>query len=260
MSSKETNAGEEARRVERAYLSPEIANQRFETLKALSMRAGERVLDAGCGPGLLTAALAEQVRESGAVLGVDKSPDMLALAAERCRAMPWVELEEADIRELEVDDAGFDAAACTQVLLYVEDVPGMLGAFHSMLRPGGRLAIVETDWRSCVVNSDDRSLTEVMIDAWDDAVASPNLPARLGPMLRAVGFHAVRVDPIPVLNTVLHDGAYSKDMLRAFVGKAVKKDRVTDARAKEWLADLEHKAKRGEYFFCVNRFLFTGVR
>jgi arsenite methyltransferase len=127
-----------ARAIERSYSSPEIAHQRFETLRALNAGAGERILDAGCGPGLLTAALAMQVGETGRVLGVDRDPEMLAVAAERCRSLPAVELREADITRLDAGDGAFDAASCTQVLLYVEDVPAMLAAFRRMLRPGGR--------------------------------------------------------------------------------------------------------------------------
>lgn len=255
----EAGAGE-ARRVERAYQSPEITHQRFRTLEALAVRPGETILDAGCGPGLLTADLARLTGEHGRVLAVDKSADMLALARARCDGMSQVEFRQAEIERLEDPDAGFDAAVCTQVLLYVADVPAALAEMHRLTRPGGRLAVVETDWRGCIVNSGDSALTETMIKAWDDAVPSPNLPARLAPMLRSAGFRAVRVEAVPILNTSLRPDAYSADIIRWFHRKAVQQGRVDDARARGWLEDLHRKAERGEYFFCVNRFLFSAVK
>lgn len=58
---------------------------------------------------------------------------------------------------------------------------------------GGRTVIVETNWRSLVLNNAAPELTETMIAAWDRAVANPNPPARLGSVLRARGFTAGRV-------------------------------------------------------------------
>jgi len=250
----------EARSIERAYSAPVIVRQRLETLSALDARPGEQVLDAGCGPGLLTVDLARQVGEGGRVVGLDKSADMLDLARRRCEALPQVVLEESSIEATGHPDGAFDAVACTQVLLYVADAPAALAELRRVLKPGGRLVVIETDWRGLVLGTDDFELTETMIRAWDDAVASPNLPMRLGPLLRSMGFNAVRAAALPVLETGLLAGSYSADMLRTFARKAVEQGRVDSERALRWEADLEARARRGEYFFCVNRFLLTAVK
>ena len=153
----------EARRVERAYLSPEITHQRLRTLDALAVQPGESILDAGCGPGLLAAELARLTGPSGRVLAVDKSADMLDLAGARCHGMQQVEFRQAAIERLDDADASFDVTVCTQVLLYVEDVAAALAQMHRLMRPGGRIAVVETDWRGCVLSTGDADLTEVMI-------------------------------------------------------------------------------------------------
>lgn len=250
----------EARQLERSYGSPEIGHQRYRTLQSLNLQPGERVLDAGCGPGLLAREAALLVGETGKVLCVDKSDDMLTLAGRRCRNLPWVELRKASVERLDEIDRQFDAVACTQVLLYVDDVRGVVRDMHRLLKPGGRLAIVETDWRSCVVNSSDFELTETMIRAWDAAVASPNLPVRLGPILRSLSFNAVRIEPVPVMETSLLPGGYSTDIITVFARKAVGQGRVTRAQADAWLDDLGRKSRDGEYFFCVNRFLVSAVK
>lgn len=250
----------DARSVERIYQSPEIVRQRVETLKALNVRPGERILDAGCGPGLLAEQLARLTGPDGRVVAVDKSEVMLSLAKERCRELPWIEFKEGSIERLDESDEVFDAAVITQVLLYIQNVPGVIEELHRVLAPGGRLALVETDWRSCVLNSDDFELTETMIKAWDDSVPSPNLPVRLTSLLRSCGFKATRVEPIPVLNTSLVPDGYSSDMIRWFSRKAVDQGKVSEAQARQWLEDLHQKASRGDYFFCVNRFLFVAMK
>ena len=81
-----------ARKTDRAYLTPDIARQRMRTLDALQLKAGEFVLDVGCGTGLLTYDMATLVGASGRVVGIDVSPDMLKLAERRCADLPQVDL------------------------------------------------------------------------------------------------------------------------------------------------------------------------
>ena len=109
-------------RLEAVYITPDVVAQRCAVLRMLDLRSGERVIDIGCGTGLLAADLALTVGDSGRVLGVDLSSDTLALARRRCAAWPWVELLEGDATALPGGDRAFDVAVSTQVLEYVPDV------------------------------------------------------------------------------------------------------------------------------------------
>ncbi len=250
----------EAIETDRVYLTPEIARQRSCTLAALALRAGEHVLDAGCGTGLLALDIANVVGPAGKVIGVDISEPMLAFAERRCAGLAQATLKLGRIEQLDEPDGLFDAAACAQVLLYSADVPKALSELHRVVKPGGRVVIVETDWRGTVLHSADDGLTRRMLAAWDSVVPSPNLPVRLGGLLRDGGFSAIRVEAVPLVNTSRTPGGFSSGMLEQFAGHAVEEDKVTQAEAKSWLDDLRHKGDAGAYFFCVNRFLFSAVK
>ena len=114
--------------------------------------------------------------------------------------------------------------------------------------------------RGTVLNSFDDSLTRKMLAAWDDAVSSPNLPVRLGPLMKAQGFSAVSVDAFPIVNTSYAPSSWSIDMLEQFAQYAREQDAVSAADSEAWLGDLQHKGAEGSYFFCVNRFVFTAVK
>jgi len=108
---------------------------------ALELRPGMRVLDAGCGPGRHSLELG---RRGIHVVGVDTSPDFLALARADAGDLP-VEFHEVDVRELAYTEA-FDAVICL-----CQGGFGLLGGgdrelavvsrFAAALRPGGRLAL-----------------------------------------------------------------------------------------------------------------------
>jgi SAM-dependent methyltransferase len=207
----------EAKKTDRAYQTPDVTRQRMRTLEALQLKARESVLDVGCGSGLLADDMAGLVGPDGRVVGIDASPDMLSRA-----------------EEIPEGDDSFDAAACVQVLLYVPDVPAALAEMHRVLKPGGRIAIVETDWRGTVLNSFDDSITRRMLTAWDDAVASPNLPVRLGPLMTAAGFSAVNVEAFPIVNASYTPGAWSMEMLEAFADYARNQGTVNAADSEAW--------------------------
>lgn len=250
----------ESRQTERIYLAPEIVRQRQRTLETLTPAKDEHILDIGCGPGLLAHDLALEVGPGGRVTGLDKSPAMLDLARARCAGLAQVDLVEGDATHLPADEATLDAVTCAQVLLYVEDVERAVGAMHRVLKPGGRAVIVETDWRSLVLNSASPELTERMIAAWDRAVASPNLPACLGPLLRGRGFGAAHVEAFPVLATQCREGSYAAGMTDHLARVARENGDVTTAESRRWLKDLERLDAEGAYFFCVNRFIFSTVK
>ena len=246
--------------IERSYQTPEIVNQRLRTLAGLALARGESVLDAGCGTGLLLEQEAMAVGESGRAEGIDYSDDMLAHARRRCADLPQVELHQGSVESLPFADASFDALSCTQCLLYVDDLDSALAGFHRVLKPGGRIAVLETDWSGAILNSHDQALTQRIFDAWDLACRNPNLPKRLRPLLRDLGFGTIRVEAIPVLNAAFCENSFSANMFRNFVETARKRQVISDQEAEEWLAGIERLIADDGYFFCVNRFLFTAVK
>ena len=249
-----------AQDIERSYQTPEIIKQRIQTLDALALRAGESVLDVGCGTGLLLQLMSSQVGDKGRATGLDSSADMLELAKQRCDAIANVRLHQGSADDLKLDSESFDAVTCTQTLLYVDRVEQALDEIHRVLKPKGRVAVLETDWRGLVLNSEDRDFTRRVVDAWDSGVASPNLPVKLTQLLRQTGFSAIRVTPIPVLNTSHNENNYSASIIQWFAKSAVGQGVITQPESDQWLEQMRQLSEQNAYFFCVNRFLFTAIK
>lgn len=249
-----------AKNTERTYLTPEIIRQRSLTLEALALQAGEQVLDTGCGPGLLLEQMARSVGDSGQVVGLDYSPDMLDIARHRCQDLGNVELQQGSVEQLDFEAERFDVVSCIQTLLYVEQVETALGEIHRVLKQHGRVAILETDWRGVVFNSLDEPLTRRILTAWDNAVESPNLPAKLGRLLRNLNFSAIRVEAIPILNTSDSGNNFSSMMFKGFLENALKHEAITRQECNQWQQQVRELVQNNAYFFCVNRFLFTAVK
>jgi SAM-dependent methyltransferase len=126
-----------------AYSDDNAANatnayyERPASLALLGDVAGQRVLDAGCGPG---AHAAELVARGAQVTGVDGSAALLELA--RHRLGPDVPLHHADLAEpLPLPDNAFDAVLAALVMHYLEDWVPTLREFRRVLVPGGRFVM-----------------------------------------------------------------------------------------------------------------------
>jgi demethylmenaquinone methyltransferase/2-methoxy-6-polyprenyl-1,4-benzoquinol methylase len=98
---------------------------------------GDRVLDACCGTGDL--AIAAE-REGGIVTGLDFAPRMLARARRKSDTVEWV---EGDLLSLPFETGAFDAATVGFGVRNVADLERALAELRRVLRPGGRLAILE---------------------------------------------------------------------------------------------------------------------
>lgn len=159
---------------------------------ACEIRA-RRLLDAGCGTGVVTAAALALGAE---VTAVDADPAMLELTARR---HPYATVRQATLPDLPFDEGRFDAVAGNFVINHVPDTIGTLRAFHRVLRPGGSLAL--TWWKA-----GDLTATDVFTEAIAAAgvpydppprpFAAHDTPARFSALLAEAGFTDVVVDTV----------------------------------------------------------------
>ena len=105
---------------------------------AAGIRAGDEVLDVGCGTGVLAREALRRVGQEGKVVGLDLNEGMLAVAA---RTEPEIEWRQGDAASLPFEDVSFDVAVSQFALMYFPDRVASLREMWRALAPGGRLAI-----------------------------------------------------------------------------------------------------------------------
>ncbi|MEU6313986.1 methyltransferase domain-containing protein [Streptomyces sp. NPDC047014] len=113
------------------------------------LRPGMTVLDVGCGPGTITADLAERVAPGGRVTAVDAAEDVLAGAAayaEERGLGATVTFAVADVHALDFPDDSFDVIHAHQVLQHVGDPVAALREMRRVCRPGGIVAARDADY------------------------------------------------------------------------------------------------------------------
>lgn len=122
----------------------------LEMVDGLGLAPGAQVLDAGCGPGYMLAALAKRGLD---VSGMDAAPEMLRMSGDRLRASypdRTFTLELGSIEALPFPDASFDVVCTAGVVEYLRDDHAVLSEMHRVLRPGGHLLYPVTNLLSPV--------------------------------------------------------------------------------------------------------------
>ena len=236
----------------KVYTTPDVVEQRRATREVLALRPGDDVLDVGSGPGMLAAEMAAEVGPDGRVAGVDPSESMLALATRRTDAAEFV---AGGALELPFPDASFDVVVSTQVLEYVEDVAGALAEARRVLRPGGRVLVLDTDWDSIVWHTADPERMRRVLAAWDEHLADPHLPRRLPRLLRDAGLTLTHASVLAILNHPYDTETYSAGMMSMVAGFVPGRQGVTEAEAAAWKDELTGLGE--DYFFSLNRYLFV---
>jgi ubiquinone/menaquinone biosynthesis C-methylase UbiE len=158
------------------------------------LRPGERVLDVGCGTGVVARLAAERVGPDGSVAGADPSPGMLEVAREAAQtaAIP-ISWYETSAEAMPLPDAAFDVVFCQVALQFVADKPAALREMRRVLAPGGRVYVSTPSPGPFFDVMDEAFARHGMAEAagFVRAVFSFNDPAEARRLFQSTGFENV---------------------------------------------------------------------
>jgi len=246
-----------AKQQEELAATADMVVQRQAMLNLLNLKAGEYVVDVGSGNGALVRDMLELVGNNGHACGVDNSEIMTGLAKKIC---PEATFLKGDATNLPVEDATYDVLTTSQLLCFVEDVPGALREFCRILKPGGRMLILDTDWGSLVWNSCNQVFMDRVMKMYTTPYTNPCLPRSLSKQITEAGFKSLERQSFALLNWERNPDSYSQQTSE-FVRQLMEKSPdFTKDDWEEWDRDLKKTEANGEYLFSLNRYLFKAQK
>ena len=240
------------------------AKNQFGKLKSasyglLSLQPNERVIDVGCGTGDDVREMAALVGANGMAVGADKSESMILEARRRARACPLpVQFEVCEAEQLPWESNYFDACRADRLLQHVTDVGGAFSELCRVLKPGGRLVVLDRDWGMVALDSSDEITTRVVLDRANAGIRNGWIGRRLHGLFKTAGLNE-RVQT-HCINMSSFDTADMLLDLRVVVEHAIRAGDVSRQVGDAWLGDLLKRDQLGTFFATMTVFVVFGVK
>ena len=227
-------------------------------LAPAEINEGQTVVDYGCGPGMLSLELAQRVGARGRVHAVDINGLFLKRAelhadGEKLRERIEFHLIEKD--RLPLEDESVDCVVCKNVLEYVDDPVETLRDFRRVLRPGGRVHAIDSDWGMLAVEPIGPERLARIFDAASIAYKTPLIGRKLYGLMRSAGFGEVRVAVRAGPDTSGRAAAILLNMAQY----ARASDRLPVTEIKDFVRDVKGAVEAGTYLLVLPQFLVTAL-
>lgn len=225
-----------------------IMAMKRRTYELLDARAGQRILEVGCGTGDDARQIAKMISPAGSLVAIDKSEALISEARRRSRRKnDLIDFVVGDATELDLESATFDACRIERTLIHIPEPTAAMSEMVRVLHSGGKLVAYEPDLEAYVIDSSYRELSRRLLKYWYGRLQCGWVARHLPALFKESGLADINVEPRAMI--------YDFDLGgRSFYGTlecAVEAGVATVDEVSDWFADLERARDNGT-FFCAN--------
>ena len=249
-----------AEHLEERSRRPDMQQVNQAVCAALRPLPGERLLEVGCGTGILCRLVAPYLKKRGAITGLDISTQFLAFArqqADPSTSDSQIQFANASGAAIPHADGCFDGAWGARLLLHVVDPDPIVHEMARVVRTGGRVVLADWDFETATVDHPDRELTRRILNWRTDYHGANNWSGRqLQRLEREAGLKDVQIHPL-VVTASDERPALTQSLWRA---AEVARDggAITEAEHEAWVSDLKERISSGRFFASLVYFIVKG--
>jgi ubiquinone/menaquinone biosynthesis C-methylase UbiE len=241
--------------------APDLQAANLKLCQVVAARPGERLLEVGSGSGVVCRLLAPHVLPGGYVLGVDISPVMAAEARRYAVSAGFddgLAFEAGAAEALACPDASFDGAVAARLLLHVADPVAVVRELIRVVKPGGRVIVMDWDFETVTVDHPDRELTRRLLHWRCDHHGGNNWSGRqLWRQLRVAGLKDLSAHPWVAVAHSETDGL-TQSLWRA-AQVACDGGAISPAEQEAWVKELKSRLQAGTFFASIVYFIVNGT-
>lgn len=228
----------------------------------LELPKSARVLEVGCGTGVVIRALARRTDFYGTAVGIDQSPAFIDAArrlAEEEGVNKQVEFHVGDAHELEYTEGIFDAVIAHTLISHVTDPSAVLNEMARLVQSTGKVVIFDGDYGSLTFAFSDRDFGRQM----DHALAlttfnNPLIMRDLPRLLPQMGFEITETMTDVVAE--IGSGSYFKTFAETYAPLVSSGGLLSPKRVDDWLAEQQRAIEQGTFFASCNYYAYLAKR
>jgi len=241
--------------------TPDMLAVNQKLCETVVAKPGERLLEVGSGSGIICRMLAPRLQPGGQIIGVDISPEMTAEAQKYARAEgidSGITFETCRAESLPYPNACFDSAIAARLLLHADEPENVLRAMKRVVKPGGRVIVMDWDFDTVTVDHPDRDFTRHLLNWRSDHHGGNNWSGRqLWRRMREAGFHDLSEHPWV---SVVHDedDGLTQSLWRA-AQVACEAGAISSVEQNDWVNELKNRIHAGTFFASIVYFIVMGT-
>lgn len=231
---------------------PGIDRLRTWAHEALAAAPGENAVDIGSGTGSEVMTFATAVGPTGAAVGVEPDPDLLSGAERRAaQAGSAARFVSGDAYGLPFGTDTFDVALCERVFQHLTAPARAAAEIARVLRPGGRVVLMDADWGTAIVHPGDRHVAQEVVETLIASTTQPFSGRRLSGLLSQAG---LVIDEVASHALVQDPSAGAGALVGRISAMAVARGAITEPQRERLLTDLAMGARTGDIHLSVTVF------
>lgn len=239
-----------------------------QELQILNLKKGMKVLDAGCGTGVISRMIAKEVAP-GTVHGIDMDPLFLDEAAKNAeqKGITNIQFQEGNICNLEYKDGFFDTSYCRLVLMHVDDPVESIRELSRVTKPKGIVGISDIDDGTFITYPSLPHFHYLWTQFGKNAKSKGmdrHIGRQLFSILKKAGLTDIAITPIPMVATqqtphLIQLGATNIfEIMRHDFDDLLAKGLITKQDIENALKDREKYLRHPGAFYIFTSFLATG--
>jgi SAM-dependent methyltransferase len=241
----------------RAGSCPGSQEARAAARERLRLEAGHTVLDAGCGLGREAMELARIVGPAGRTVGVDLSQTMIgrARSSPDAQGLP-LHFVLGDAHHLPFANATFDACRAASLLICVSDAERALAELTRVVKPGGRVVVLDSDNDTLFVDSPYPEITRTIVHSLTDSEHNGAIGRRLPGLLRQQGLAELEM----WTGVALIDLAVTRLLVEGVVARAEQAGKLKPDEVARWWDSLREADAAGTFTAGKTVFVVAATR
>lgn len=228
----------------------------------LDLEDAPRILEVGCGTGVVTRTLAQHPGFAGVVVGADQSPVLIEHAralVEPASLGNQVEYDIQDAHKLSYPDATFDIAIAHTLISHVTDPRQVVRELARVVRPDGRVVIFDGDYASLTYACKDETLGRRMDYALGAATFNNRIIMRTLPQLLDEAGLAMEESIAEVVSEI-GSGSFFRSFAETYAPNVKTARLVPDDEVDSWVAEQDAAMRSNKFFASCNYYTYLARR
>jgi ubiquinone/menaquinone biosynthesis C-methylase UbiE len=223
---------------------------------------GERLLEVGCGSGVLCRMMAPSVTPAGRIIGIDARAGFVILArrlAQQGGLSESIAFQVGQAERLPFREGTLDGAFAARLLMHLPSPRAAIVEMARLVRPGGRVVVMDWDFDTVAVDHPNRELTRRVVHWRTDHLDGNNWSGRqLWGQMAAGGFS--RLQAYPVVSVAADERDSLTQSIWRAADVALHEGGITSAEHDEWVGVLSSRLASGRFFASIQYFILRGEK